>query len=266
MRGAYAAGVLSGLLRAGEEFDAFYASSSGACSSAYMAAGQVDAVRVWEELLHGQQLIRWTNPLRGRPCLDLDYLIDDVFGRQVPLDVEALRRSRAGVWVTLTNATTGDVEYRDLRRERNPLDALRGSAALPLAYGRPVVLDGQAYLDGGMADPIPVKRALDDGATDITVVLTRPMGYRRTPSARWVTWLASRPYPTARCAIDRMHERYNAALDAIGAPPEGVTVRAIAPPTHLRLTRMMRGMDDLRRAVAQGAQDAMRITATRPAP
>jgi len=32
--------------------------------------------------------------------------------------------------------------------------------------------------DGGLADPIPLRRAIEDGATDITVVLTHNPAFR----------------------------------------------------------------------------------------
>jgi predicted patatin/cPLA2 family phospholipase len=252
MRGAYAAGAIIGLQQAGERFDAVYASSSGACSAAYFAAGQPEGLSIWREHLDGPKLIRASNLLRGRPLLDLGYLVDEVFARRVPLDVAALRRAPHPTWVTVTHAGTGEAEHRDLRREKAPLETLRASAALPFAYGRTVKLDGARYVDGGLADPIPLRRALEDGADEVTVVLTRPRGYRRPPARRALVALSS-PHRGARRAMATMHERYNQALDLAEATPG---VRVIAPPPTLRLSRLMRGADELRAAVAQGMSDA----------
>jgi len=263
MRGAYAAGAVAGLLRAGERFDAMYAASSGACATAYLAAGQLDSLRVWEELHDG--LIRPSNILRAKPPLDLDFLFGDVCASRLPLDVDALRASPAPLWVPLTDAQSLQVEYRDVRREEDPLAVLRAAAALPLAYGRAETLGGRRYFDGGMSDPIPVLRALRDGATDVTVVLTRPLGYRRRPNPAWLCHLAARPYPEAHRVFARFHERYNEALDAVARPPPGVEVRAIAPPPRLRLRQFMRGVDDIRRAIEQGMRDATRAATSRSA-
>jgi len=256
MRGAYAAGAMMGLQAAGARFDAVYGSSSGACSAAYYAAGQPEGLRIWQEHLDGSKLLRARNLLRGRPYLDLDYLIDDVFARRVPLDVARLRASPAPVWVTMTEARSGRATYWDLRRVRSPLRVLKGSAALPIAYGRPVGFEGESYLDGGLADPIPLRRALADGATRVTVVLTKPLGHRRRPAGRALALVGSLPYPGARRALATMHERYNDALDLIAEAPPGVTIRAIAPPEGLPLSRLMRRADQLRAAVEQGMRDA----------
>lgn len=256
MRGAYAAGVLMGLKKAGREYDAIYASSSGACSAAYLAAGQEEGLSIWEKHLHGNRLLSATNFARGKPYLDLDYLIDEVFAKRVPLDIDALRASAAPVWITVTRARDGVVEYRDLRQESDPLHVLRATAALPIAYGKAVKLGGESYLDGGMGDPIPVVRALSEGATHITAVLTKPLGYRRPASPAWLTWFGSLPYPGASPAFATLHERYNEALANLERPPPFVQVKIITPPPKLALGRLTRNKRDLRRAVKQGLADA----------
>src|SRR5581483_7506668 len=233
------------------------ASSSGACSAAYLHARQPEGLRIWQEHLDGAKLLRARNLLVGRPYLDLEYLVDEVFARRVPLDLARLRAAEAPLWITLTDARTGRAEYRDLRREADPLRVLKATAALPIAYARPVRVEGRPYLDGGMADPIPVRRAVLEGADDVTVVLTKPLGYRRPPASRGTVLVGSLPYPGAAGAFASLHERYNAALDFVAKPPEGVRVRVVAPPPELRLSRLMRRAEDLRRAVAQGVDDAM---------
>lgn len=258
MRGAYASGAVAGLLRAGERFDAVYAVSSGACATAYLHAGQLDSLGLWEDVSRG--LIRPGQALRGKPLLDFDFLFGDVCGSRMPLDLDALRAASAPLYVPITDADTLHLEFRDLRRERDPLAVLRAAAALPLAYGRAEEVDGRRYFDGGMSDPIPVLRAIRDGASDLTVVLTRPLGYRRRANPRWLCRVASKPYPPARAVFARFHERYNAALDAVESPPPGVRVRALAPPPRLPLRQFMRSAGQVRRAVEQGLADAGRLT------
>jgi predicted patatin/cPLA2 family phospholipase len=259
MRGAYAAGALAGLHATQPWFDATYASSSGACSAAYLTAEQPAGVEIWARHLHGQRLLRLANLARGRPLLDLDYLVDEVFARRVPLDLAALRRARAPLWVTLTRARDGGVEYRDLRRVDDPLLHLRATAALPIAHPRPVAIEGEEFVDGGLGDPIPIARAIAEGADDVTVVLTKPLGYERRPAPEWVAWWGTRPYPGAREAFRSMHERYNAALRLAASPPAGVRVRVVAPSPELHLRRLMTGARHLRAALAAGWGDAVRL-------
>ena len=42
--------------------------------------------------------------------------------------------------------------------------------------------NGRLYYDGGLSDPIPVKKAFADGCDKLVVILTRPKNYYRSPS------------------------------------------------------------------------------------
>ncbi|MHB8585667.1 MAG: patatin-like phospholipase family protein [Thermoplasmatota archaeon] len=260
MRGAYAAGAVAGLFEAGERFEAVYAASSGACSAAYLAAGQTDGMEIWRRHLTGAQLIGPLKVMVGRPYLDLDYLIDGVFRNKFPLNVAALRAAAAPLWVPLTRASDGTAVYHDLRVVEDPLEYLRAAAALPLAYGKPVRLGGEDFLDGGVADPVPLLRAIEDGATDITVILTNPPGFRRRAMPPWLVRWAATPYPGAEDAIATMHHRQNQVLDTIQDPPAGIQIRPIAPPQGMAINRFTSRAKALRAATAQGFTDAMRAS------
>ena len=51
-----------------------------------------------------------------------------------------------------------------------------------------VEMNGSKYLDGGIADSIPLKAAFDLGFEKNIVVLTRPAGYRKKKFS--MLWLA----------------------------------------------------------------------------
>ena len=42
-----------------------------------------------------------------------------------------------------------------------------------------IKVDGKPYYDGGIADPIPIRRSIEDGNDKNLIVLTRPEGYRK---------------------------------------------------------------------------------------
>ena len=65
----------------------------------------------------------------------------------------------------------------------NPEEAPRISfLLLPAEPGWPAVeINGRRYLDGGTSDPIPVKKALEDGCDRLVVVLTRDRSYQKQP-------------------------------------------------------------------------------------
>src|SRR6185436_5573766 len=51
--------------------------------------------------------------------------------------------------------------------------ALRASSCLPVIAGPPVEFGGRLFLDGGVAEPVPIRRALADGGTHALVLRTR---------------------------------------------------------------------------------------------
>ena len=86
------------------------------------------------------------------------------------------------------------------------------------------------YADGGVSDPIPICRAIQDGATDITVVLTHNPAFRLKPMPRWLGKLAYPEFPlVARAWTARQNLNYNAALDLMHQPPAGIRLQVFRP-------------------------------------
>ena len=61
-------------------------------------------------------------------------------------------------------------------------NGVRASSAIPLVF-KPELIDGEYYWDGAIREDIPVRRALELGATDLTIILCSPRKYRPTPLA-----------------------------------------------------------------------------------
>jgi predicted patatin/cPLA2 family phospholipase len=255
MRGAYAAGALTALFEETQGYDHVWATSSGAASAAYLLAGQPEGLDIWKDHLHGRRLIKPLRYLSGRDFLDLDYLVDDVFRRRIPLDTRRLRRQSTPLWVPLTDAATGDVRYADLAHHDQPFEVLRAAMALPGAVRRPVTIDGRGYVDGGVVDQFPLRRAIREGATEVTLILTRDPNHRPRDPGPVDTWLATRHLPALRPSLRRRNERLARELETLRNPPQGVTIRTVRP-TKIRVRRWTTRRDRLLDAIHQGLNDA----------
>ncbi len=229
MRGAWAAGALAYLHQRGlNQYDIVYAASSGACSAAYFVAGNWQpGLTIWRE--QACKVIRKINFLRHKPVIDLAYLVDHVFRRHTPLSIEALRNSPTRFLIVLTDCETGKPIYFHARDER-VFDALRATSSMPLATRGFDFVDGHPFADGGVSDPIPVQRAIRDGATDITVVLTHSPELRMHPVPRWLGRIAYPQYPeVARVWTQEQCGNYNAALNLLKQPPPGIRLHVFSP-------------------------------------
>ncbi len=149
--------------------------------------------------------------------------------------------------MVVTNCVTGEAEYMTERQDRQRLMRIcRASSSMPLVA--PMVnIDGIPYLDGGLADSIPIGRALELGNEKIVLILTRNPGYRKKMTSHGAANLyrtAYQNYPKlARAAIRRNFE-YNKAMDKINElekREEIFVLRPMIPP----VSRLERKYDTL---------------------
>ena len=256
MRGAWAAGVLAFLYEHGRrQYDLVYAASSGACSAAYFVAGMWEpGLSIWRQL--ACKAVRKANFLRRKPIIDLAYLVDHVFRLSVPLSVEALQKTPTRFFIVLTDCHTGEPVYFHARDER-VFAALRATSAMALGTRGFDYVEGQPFADGGVADPIPIQRALRDGATDITVVLTHSLNLRLGPKPRWLGKFAYPSFPrVAQAWTDRQHLVYNAALDLIKQPPAGIRLLVFRPLRPLPVGFLTTRQKRIDAALTNGREEA----------
>jgi len=257
MRGAWAAGVLGFLHERGRcQYDLVYAASSGALSAAFFVAGMWQpGLAIWREL--ACKVVRKTNFLRRKPIIDLAYLVDHVFRKHVPFSVEALQQAPTRFFIVLTDCHTGKPVYFHAQDER-VFAALRATASMPLATRGFDYVDGHPFADGGVADPIPIRRALDDGATDITVVLTHNSKFRLKAMPRWLGYLAYPDFPKLAVAwTKRQHLVYNAALDLMKQPPPGIRLQVFRPLKPLPVGRFTTAQRRIDAALVSGHDEAL---------
>lgn len=270
LRGAFGAGVLESLLGAGfDAFDDVIAVSSGAPTAAYAVAGQIeDGVRIWEQYTSGDQLISARNLLRGVPLMDIDRLVR-VFERVVPLAAERLATARARLWIGVTDCRTGEGALVRATPD-NVFSLLRATMALPVAYGKIVDVAGVPYVDGGVADAVPIgritslHRAL---AQRPLAILTQPRGYRRASGRASALFMAS-TYPRwpalGRALLDRSRNA-NRALDQVDHLESAGALAVIRPARPLSATRLSTRRADIVTSIDAGRAAGRAWLASNPA-
>lgn len=257
-RAAYASGVADALQAAGFVPDAIYGTSAGGAIGAWYGANQArQGCATWDSV-NDRALLSYRRMLWGSsPVIDFRRLYSDYYPNRFGLDVAALRRAPYPVRVTVTDADSGETLYPDLRIDQDPLLLLHATSALPLVSESPVRWQGRRVLDGGMTDPVPLKRAIDDGHKDVVLVANRPPGARRAEPEVLVR-LVGRLLPAMEPHARRHHEYHNEALALAVAPPPGVRVRVIRPAADTGASRLTRDVALLRRVIDMGRRDGAR--------
>ena len=177
MRGAVSAGMALALHELGvvSAFDAVYGSSAGALTGAWLLSSEPERLRGWADPDYAKTLIRWSSLLRGRPVVDVRTLVEEVYQTEWPMDFASILASPIEYHPLGTDAETG--ESTDLRPLiATPVElrlALRASASLPFLAGPPVELGGRRFYDAGVAESIPFRTPLAQGATHVLLLRSR---------------------------------------------------------------------------------------------
>ena len=182
------------------------------------------------------------NVIKGKSILDMDMVFDTFPKKIYPFDFETYFQSDMVCEIVTTNCETGKAEYMTEGEDPDRLMKLcRASSSMPLLS--PIVnVDGVPYLDGGLADSVPIRRALKLGNEKIVLVLTRNPGYRKKPISKGTAKLyrrAYKKYPNlVHAAVYRNHV-YNKTMELVERLEEEEKIFVIRPlvPTVSRLER-----------------------------
>jgi Patatin-like phospholipase len=177
MRGTVSAGMALALHERGlmSAFDAVYGSSAGAITGAWLLSSEPERLHGWAHPDYARTMIRWSALLRRRPVADVQTLVEVVYQTEWPMDFDSILASPVEYHPLATDAAAG--ESTDLRPMiSDPAElrlAIRASAALPFLAGPPVRLRGRRYYDAGVAESIPFRTPIAQGATHVLVLRSR---------------------------------------------------------------------------------------------
>ncbi len=260
LRGIYGAGALDRCLDEGVSFDVCLGVSAGSANLAAFLAGQRGRnYRFYTEFAARPEYMGAQTLARKREYIDLSYVYGTLSNEDgdAPLDYDALMRSPAALYVTATDAETGDAVYFPKAAfSRNDYGILNASCAMPVAC-RPQAVNGRLFYDGGVADPVPVEKALDLGCDFIVLVLTRPLSY--TGESR-VDLLAARLLeknaPQISALLRTRGQRYrHGVARALALAKEG-RCRILAPDDTCGAGTVTRDAEKLLRLYFKGYRDA----------
>ena len=148
------------------------------------------------------------NP-RKRCYYNLEFAFGEIPNKLVPYDYDALANYPGPVVAVVTNIHTGEPEYFELPKYERHWETTIASCALPVLFP-PVKLGKNYYLDGGISDPIPYKKALAEGCDKVIVILTRERDYvKGEEKAMGIIKRACRKYPHIVERMNRRAEDYN---------------------------------------------------------
>lgn len=257
-RGLYTAGVLDVWMEEGIAFDHVVGVSAGAAFGCNLKSCQIGrAIRYNKRFCGDPRYAGLGNLLRTGDLFSREFAYGEVPWRLDPFDGNAFAGNPMRFTVVCTDVDTGRAEYRDLKAgDERDIEWIRASASIP-ALSRPVELDGHRYLDGGVADSIPVDWMLSQGHDRCVVVLTQPAGFRKEPNSLMpLLRMVLRRYPRVVAELADRHERYNAVLDEIARLEREGRVLVIRPSVSVQTPIAVKDPAVLERVYQVGRADA----------
>lgn len=257
MKGMYTAGVLDFFLDKGLDFSSVYGVSAGACHMcSYLSKQRGRALDVGIDYLDSKKYCSVESLLTTGDLFNVKtayHLIPEYLN---PYDYAAFDRYEGRAYAVVTNIVTGKPEYLRIRDMKKDIDAIRASASLPLV-SRNVKIGGKLYLDGGIADAVPIQKSIMDGNRKNVVILTKEEGYVRKPTSHLeLIKLRYLKYPKVYELMAKRHIAYNKMLEYLAKQQENGQAFVIRPKKKSDVGRIEKDAEKLKALYEEGYRDA----------
>lgn len=255
-RGLFTAGVLDALLDIKVEIQYIVGVSAGATNAySYVSKQRGRNLEIMERFMDNKKYISYGNLIRCRSIMDLDFVFDDIPNKHCVFDYKTFYEYDGKMLAGAFNIETGDVEYfdKDLLDKRSSI--LRASIAIPMAFPFEKI-NGRYYADGGLLEPIPINRSIEDGNDKHIIVLTRNEGYRKKKSIinEITSRLYKNKYPKLAYVLKNRYSKYNKQLDYCEELEASGKAIIIRPTISMDISRFERDKNKLK-AIYQNGYD-----------
>lgn len=259
MRGMFTAGVIDVMMEHGIEFQGAVGVSAGAAFGCNYKSKQIGRViryntRFSRDRRYGGYgvLLREGNFYSSKFCYEDVPLKYDIF------DFDTYESNPMEFYVVATDVQTGAAEYHLLKdRHDHGFEWIRASASMPLV-SQMVPIDDRKYLDGALADSIPVRFFESMGYDRNLVILTQPLGFRKKPDPMLpLMKLVYRKYPNLVSSMITRHQQYNDSLDYIARGEAAGELLVIRPQEKLPIGRTEKDPEKLRLVYEIGRRTAL---------
>lgn len=218
-RGVFTAGVLDYFMEQDLYLPYVIGVSAGACNAVDYVSHQPGRMKTCTiDFLEAGSYVGLKYLLKNHSLFNMDLIFDVFPNKIIPFDYDTFFSSGQTCILTATNCLTGKAVYlTENKGDRIRLmNACRASSSLPIVSPM-VEMDGIPMLDGGVADSVPIRKALYDGIKKNVVILTRQEGYRKPPAKKSyrMAKIMYQKYPNLVRAIKNRAYYYNRTMELL---------------------------------------------------
>lgn len=256
MRGLFTAGVLDVLMEEDVAFDGVMGVSAGAAFGCNFKSRQIGRViRYNTRYARDWRYCSFRSLLLTGDLFGAKFCYRDLPNELDPFDNEAFNNNPMAFWVVCTDVETGKPIYRRVGRAGDECsDWIRASASMPLV-SREVEMEGRKYLDGGIADSIPLRAFEERGYERNVVILTQPEGFVKEPSSGMgLMRMMLRRYPNMLETLSSRHISYNEAVAYVEQREKAGAALVIRPKVKLNIGRVEHDPEKMRAVYEMGRE------------
>lgn len=240
MRGLFTVGILDFFMEHAIEFDGIVGVSAGAAFGCNLQSRQRGrALRYNKRFCRDWRYCSWRSLFLTGDLFGAEFCYHELPDKLDLFDTETFEKNPCEFYLVCTDVRTGAPCYhRCTKADAECFEWMRASASMPLV-SNVVKVGGGEYLDGALADSIPLKFFQQKGYDRNVVILTQPAGYIKKPSrAMPLIKLLLKKYPALVKSLETRHQLYNETLAYIEKEEEKGNVFVFRPEEKLPVDRI----------------------------
>lgn len=260
MRCLYTAGILDIFMKNNIKIDEIVAVSAGALFGMNYKSKQIGRVLRYNKKYAGNKnYMGLYSFITTGNIINEEFCFKKIVNELDPIDYDTYKNSDVDFYAVVTNLETGKAEYIkiDDLQDKNSLEYLRASGSMPF-ISKPVTINNKKYLDGGIADSIPIDKIMNMGFDKVIVVLTRPIDYQKKKSNQTFPKIYYKKYPKFVESINNRYKKYNEELQTISKLEEKGKILVIRPSKLVKIKRVEKDKEKIQEMYDLGTADALK--------
>ncbi len=255
MRGMYTAGVLDVFLDENIKVDGIIGVSAGVLFGVNLLSKQRGRViRYNKKYAKDKRYMGMRSLIKTGNIINNEFAYYEVPKKLDKFDEETFEKSDTDFYATVTNVETGEAEYIKVKNAFEQMELLRATSAMPYV-SKIVEYENKKYLDGGIADSIPVEKCKELGYDKIIVVLTRPIEYRKKKPNKLIAKMIYRKLPNLVKTINNRYINYNNSVEKVIELEKDKEIFVIRPSKTIKIKRIERDPEKLQEMYNLGIED-----------
>ena len=255
MRGLYTAGVLDELMENNIEVDGIIGVSAGVLFGVnYLSKQKGRVLRYNKRFIKDKRYMGLHSLLTTGNIVNKEFSFYEIPYKLDIFDDETYKKSKTDFFATITNVETGKAEYIKLKSVLEQMEVLRATSAMPFV-SKMVEFNDNKYLDGGIADSIPIEKCKELGYDKIILVLTRPIVYRKKKDNELITRIKYYKYPNLVKTLNSRYKKYNDTVEKIIDMENKKEIFVIRPSKYVNIKRIEKNTNKLQEMYELGIND-----------